>query len=161
MIVKSSRFGEVEIDDKSVIAFPNGIPGFEDQHRFVMMRCQQTEPIQWMQSVDNEYIVVPVINPFLLREEYHIEVNDEELAVIETTEEEDIVVLCIMVLPENLQDMTMNLMAPIIINIKKMLGRQVVMDRGEMPLTFPAYEALMAYYQREEQPDAGIDEKAE
>lgn len=161
MIVKSSRFGEVEIDDKSVIAFPNGIPGFEDQHRFVMMRCQQTEPIQWMQSVDNEYIVVPVINPFLLREEYHIEVNDEELAVIETTEEEDIVVLCIMVLPENLQDMTMNLMAPIIINIKKMLGRQVVMDRGEMPLKFPAYEALMAYYQREEQPDAGIDEKAE
>lgn len=159
MRVRSARFGEVEIDDRSIIEFPEGLPGFEDLKKFVIMRCEQTDPIQWMQSIENEYIVMPVINPFLLDETYHIEVNDEELNVIETFDEEDMIVLCIMVLPQELSEMTANLMAPILINIKKMKGRQVVMDRGDMPIKFPAYEPLMEYYRREEDHNAGIDAK--
>jgi flagellar assembly factor FliW len=159
--VESARFGKVEVEDNSVITFPRGVLGFEDKRRFVMMRCEQTEPIQWLQCVEDPHVSMPVINPFLLQEDYHIEVDSAELEVIETCDEEDIVVACIMVLPEELQNMTVNLMAPVLINIKKMLGSQVLMDHADMPIQFPAYEYLLAYYEREGKVNAGADEKTE
>lgn len=160
MKVQSSRFGEVNIDEHSIIEFPEGIPGFEELKKYVIMRCEQTEPIQWMQSIENQYIAMPVINPFILDENYHVEVNDEELNMIGTFNEEDMVVLCIMVLPEELKDMTANFMAPVLINVNKMKGCQVVMDSGDMPIKFPAYGPLLEYYRRECGSDAGVDEKS-
>ncbi len=87
MQISSAKFGDVNIDDNSIIFFPNGIPGFEDNHRYAMLRCDQTEPIQWMQSLDDEYVVFPVLNPFIINPEYFIEVNDDDLEIIGTKDE--------------------------------------------------------------------------
>ncbi len=161
MQILSDRFGPVEIDSESVIDFPEGIPGFDHLSKFAVVKCMQTEPIQWLQSVEDGHVTLPVINPFLIRPDYNIEISDEELDIIGTRSEEDLIVLSVMVLPEDLHDMTVNLMAPIVINIRDMNGCQVMMDNRDVPLRLPAFEPLMEYYKNAEEVDgfAGFDEK--
>ena len=162
MEIKSARFGEVEISEHSVITFPTGIPGLKDLTRFAIIRCDQTEPIQWLQSMTDETVSIPIINPFIIKPDYEIVVNDEELDLIKTHDEEELVVLNIMVLPEELPKMTVNLMAPLLINIKEMLGIQVLMDYKPMPISYPAFDLLMEYYKKKEADDnAGADKKSE
>lgn len=146
MEITSSRFGDVTINKKSIIKFPEGLPGFKNLLEFAIIRCDQTEPIQWLQSVDDADISLPIINPFIIEPEYEIEVNDDELDVIQTHSEKDMIVLNIMVLPEDLSKMTVNLMAPILINVQEMLGTQVMMDYKPLPIRHPAFEPLMGYY---------------
>ncbi|MEA5003691.1 MAG: flagellar assembly protein FliW [Christensenella sp.] len=163
MKIESERFGTIEINDQSIITFDGGLPGLEGLGKYAIIRCDQTEPIQWLQSIDKPDISIPIINPFLLKSEYEIEVDDSELELIRTHNEEDLVVLCIMVIPDDLSKMSINLMAPLLINIKEMIGAQVMMDYKTFPISEPAFEALMEYYKREGEvgTDAGIVEKSE
>ena len=121
----------------------------------------QTEPIQWFQSLEDGRVTLPVINPFLIKPDYGIEIADEDLDIIHTHNEEDLIVLNVMVLPEKLEDMTVNMMAPLIINIKDMIGCQVMMDHRDVPMRLPAFALLMEYYKNNEEVDghAGVDEK--
>ena len=164
MEINSARFGTIEIDEQSIITFPGGLPGFADLFKYTIIRCDQTEPIQWLQSVEDAYISVPIINPFIIKPEYEIEVNDDELDIINTHSEEDMIVLNVMVLPEELPKMTVNLMAPLLINVKEMLGTQVMMDYKPLPIRYPAFDSLMKYYKNlteEVDRDAGSDAKSE
>lgn len=161
MEINSARFGTVEINEQSIITFPNGLPGFKDLTRFAIIRCEQTEPIQWLQSIDEADISIPIINPFVIKPDYEIEVNDDELDIIKTHKEEDLIVLNVMVLPEELEKMTVNLMAPLLINIKEMIGSQVMMDNKPLSIRHPVFESLMEYYKNVEEvgQDACTDKK--
>ncbi len=164
MEINSSRFGTVEIDEQSIIGFPDGLPGFEGMTKYAIIRCDQTEPIQWLQSVDDADISIPIINPFIIKPDYEIEVNDDELDHIKTHSEEDMIVLNVMVLPDDLSQMTINLMAPLLINVNEMLGMQVMMDYKPLPIRYAAFDSLMEYYKNnEEEVDghAGADAKSE
>ncbi len=161
MQIVSDKFGPVDIDDESVIRFPDGIPGFDHLRKFAVVKCLQTEPIQWFQSVEEGHVALPVINPFLIKPDYSVEIADKDLDVIQTRSDEDLIVLSVMVLPEDLHQMTVNLMAPIVINIKDMIGCQVIMDREDVPLRIPAFDLLIQYYKNVEEVDdcVGFDEK--
>lgn len=163
MKIESARFGTIEINDQSIISFAGGLPGLEGLDQYAIVRCDQTEPIQWLQSVDDQDISIPIINPFLLMPEYEIEVDDSELELIGTHKEEDLVVLSILVIPDDLTKMTINLMAPLLINIREMLGAQVMMDYKTLPISEPVFDALMEYYKKEGEvgTNAGSVEKSE
>lgn len=149
MKLTSLRFGEIEIKDDSVIRFPGGLPGLEHLEKYAIIRCEPTEPIQWLQSIDDGDISIPIINPFIIKEDYAIEVDDSELDFIGTRDEEDLIVLTVMVVPDKLEDMTVNLMAPLLINMRNMVGAQVMMDHKEYEISHPAFEALVKYYEAE------------
>ena len=155
MQIISDKFGVVKIDDNSIIDFPGGIPGFTNLTKFAIVKCLQTDPVQWFQSVEDGHVTLPVINPFLIKPDYNIEINDDDLDLIQTHNEEDLIVLNVMVLPEDLKNMTINLMAPILVNIKDMIGCQIMMDHREVPLRYPAYQALMEYYTNDDAEGVG------
>ncbi|WP_066683523.1 flagellar assembly protein FliW [Christensenella intestinihominis] len=162
MKIQSARFGIIEINDQSIISFDGGLPGLEGLEKYAIIRCDQTDPIQWLQSVDNQDVSIPIINPFLLKPDYEIEIDDSELDLIQTHSEEDLVVLCIMVIPDDLTKMTINLMAPLLVNIRKMIGAQIMMDYITLPISEPAFDALIEYYKKEGEvaADAGSVEKS-
>lgn len=162
MIINSLKFGEIEIDDSTIITFPEGLPGFETTKRFAVVNCEYTDPIQWLHSVDDSSAVLPVVNPYLLVQGYDVEVDDTDLEIIGTKREEDIILLNVMVLPEELSNMTINLMAPILINVRKLLGKQIFMDHKDIPIKKPVFKELMNYYLAEEaRAIAGTDEKTQ
>ena len=124
MKINTKHFGELEIDDDRAIDFDEGLPGFPDDKRFILL--ENEEPFYWLQSLsdgENAFILVDV---FSLIPDYSPQVDTEEFSVLGEYNPDNFLIYNIVVLPENINDMTVNLLAPIIINSVTKKGRQVI-----------------------------------
>jgi len=141
MLVES-RFGTSETDEKKIIRFPSGLPGFEDLHEFIIIEVEDTKPIYWLQSTENKHIALPVIISFAVLDNYDINIRENELEGLNAENTNDLLILNVVVIPEDVKKMTANLAAPVIINVKQGIGKQIVIDAAEFSLRHPIYEAI-------------------
>lgn len=127
--INTKHFGELEINDESIIFFPAGIIAFAAQKRFVLIENQDQDlPFHWLQSVDDSNLCFVITNPFLFKKDYEFDLNQETLKQLELERKEDVQVFAIVVVPEDISKMTFNLLAPIIINTENKRGKQVILN---------------------------------
>ncbi len=143
MHIETERFGDFEFPDNKVIEFPSGIPGFENLHRFVILEIEKSKPLYWLQSTDNKHIALPTLIPFDLLENHSIQIRDSDLEDLHVEEQTDLIVMNVVVIPKDIRKMTVNLAAPIIINAKEGVGKQILIDAEELPMRYPIYETIM------------------
>ena len=137
-----TRFGTSETNDNKIISFPSGLPGFEELHQFIIIEVSNTKPIYWLQSTENEHIALPVIISFAILSDYNINIRENELEDLHVENKNDLLVLNVVVIPEDIRNMTVNLAAPVVINAKRGIGKQIIIDAAELPLRYPIYEAI-------------------
>lgn len=131
MLVYTERFGTIEVDEDTLIHFPEGILGFEDVKNYILIDRGDGGPIQFLQAVDDPAIAFAVIDPHTFRPDYTPELWDEDRAFLQCERDEDLAVRVILTVPQEPKEMTANLMAPIIIHAKRRIGRQVVQGIGQ------------------------------
>ncbi len=154
MIIDTDRFGSFDTKDSKLIEFPLGIPGFEELRHFIILEIGQTKPIYWLQSTENKYIALPVILTFEILDDYYIDIRENELEDLFVESQTDLLVMNVVVIPEQAENMTVNLAAPIVINAKRGIGKQIIIDAQTLPIRWPVYEAIMKSLQGGEK-DAG------
>ena len=137
-----TRFGTSETHEERIINFPAGLPGFEELHRFIIIEASNTKPIYWLQSVEDKDIALPVIISFAVLNDYNINIRENELDDLFVESKNDLLVLNVVVIPEDMTKMTVNLAAPVVINAKRGVGKQIIIDASELPLRYPVYEAI-------------------
>ncbi|HPY36424.1 MAG: Flagellar assembly factor FliW [Firmicutes bacterium ADurb.Bin356] len=142
MLIETARFGDFELNESKLIEFPSGIPGFEELKSFIILEINETKPLYWLQSTQNKHISLPVIIPFELLDDYYIEIRENELEGLHIKDKNDLLILNVVVVPEKLPEMTANLAAPIIVNLKDGLGKQLLIDAAELPIKYPIYDAI-------------------
>ncbi len=129
MLLNTKHFGEIEIDENKIITFREGIPSFENLKRYIVLyNGDEKSPFRWLQCVDDGQLAFAVINPFMILGNYDIEISEETVGSLNIESISDVMVLAIVVVPEDPNKMTMNLKAPVIINTKNNSGMQVVLD---------------------------------
>lgn len=129
MKLKTKYFGEMEVNEEKIIDFPEGIPGFEGTKRFIIINNPDEEnPFQWLQSVDEPNLAFVIISPFFVKFDYDIVLPESAVEKLKIKDEKDVGLYTIVVVPENIEEMTTNLSGPIVINTKEKLGKQVVLD---------------------------------
>ncbi|MEN3185720.1 MAG: flagellar assembly protein FliW [Atribacterota bacterium] len=124
MKVRTRYFGEIEVGENEVILFPWGIPGFEHLKRFLLL---EEKAFFWLQSVDEEAVVFAVCDPFLYFPGYEVEIPSVECDVLGLSKESDVVVLAIMNFKSS-REIGVNLLAPIVINCKLRMGKQIILE---------------------------------
>jgi flagellar assembly factor FliW len=154
MLIDTDRFGSFDTKDSKLIEFPTGIPGFEELHHFIILEISQTKPIYWLQSTENKYIALPVILTFEIIDDYYIDIRDNDLEDLFVDTQNDLLVMNVVVIPDCMEDMTVNLAAPIVINAKRGIGKQIIIDAQALPVRLPVYDAIMKSLQGGEK-DAG------
>lgn len=128
MQLQTKHFGAIDVDEKDVLFFPSGIPGFENTKKFVLLgKEQENSPFFWLQGVDDPDLAFVVTDPFFITPDYFVDVDDEQTKELQIKDAERILTLAIVTVPENVQNMTVNLKAPVLINMQNNLGRQVIM----------------------------------
>jgi len=155
MTIQTSVFGELLVDESKIITFKEGLPGFEDLHRFILVILEQTRPFLWLQAVDRD-IAIPVISPFDIVRDYAPVVDDGIFDAIELERQEDLLVLAVAVIPPEVNLMTANLAAPILINIVANQGLQVLAENSEYLVRQPIFDAICQQLCREDN-HAGSD----
>ncbi|MCL4515588.1 MAG: flagellar assembly protein FliW [Firmicutes bacterium] len=134
MKVVSSRFGTYEIPEEKIIAFPEGILGFEDEKRYVILEDGADSPFKWLHAVDDPDLAFIIIDPRLFYPSYEIVLSKDDGEKLSLQNPEDAVVYVIVVIPEDPSQMTANLQAPLVINSQNRIGRQVVLSDNRYSL---------------------------
>jgi len=125
MTIQSKPYGQIEISDRQVITFPVGIFGFENLHKYALLDTGQP-PFYWLQSLDETAIAFIIMNPYVFRPDYVLDVSGEDLDAIDYETDEDILVFAIVTIPEEESRMSANLQGPVIINRVRQLGHQAI-----------------------------------
>ena len=129
--VKTTGFDEIEVKEEDVITLPAGLIGFPELKRYVLLDHDKDSPFKWLQSLDDGAIAFVLINPLLFKPNYTVEVNEAEVADLTLENEEDAVISVIITMPSNPKNMTANLKAPLVFNLKNRKGRQVILNNSE------------------------------
>jgi len=137
MEIKSSFFGEQSIDPSTIINFPNGIPGFENQTRFKLFHQEGENPlIFWLQSLDDESLVFSVAQPSIFNINYNFVLNDTEEATLGIEDPADILILIILHKDESDQPAIKGaIRSPLVINSAKRIGLQKVLTQMDQSTT--------------------------
>ena len=129
--VNTSRFGEIEVDEKKIVHFEKGIPAFEDEHEFVILPYEEESPYYFMQSLQSPDLAFLLTVPFLFFPEYSFEIDDETMAELEIKNQDDVFYYSMITIPNgSIRYMTANLLAPVVLNSENMRAKQVVLEKS-------------------------------
>jgi len=127
MKVNTKAFGLIDVDEKQKVIFPQGLFGFDDYSEYVLMDAEH-QPFFWLQSVDVQEIAFILINPFLFRTDYEVNITNEELAEIGINSPDNALIFAIVTIPQDGGPMTANLQGPLVINRENMTGMQAILS---------------------------------
>lgn len=126
MEIQTKYLGTIEVEEKQIIRFPQGLPAFEDHRQFVFLPFDDRGIFFYMQSVTDEELCLIVCDPFCFFPEYQIDLGDHECQQLGIEDASDVAVFTILTIPDNFREATANLLAPVVINIRTNLGLQFI-----------------------------------
>ncbi len=121
-----TKIGTYDISEENIITFKNGLPGFEQLRKFSVISRQDTEPIKWLVSLEDKDVALPVVDPWIAFKDYSITLNDAVLDEISRPKRENVIVFCVIDLHS--PEVTVNLLAPVVINLEKGAGIQIILE---------------------------------
>ena len=145
MKITTRVFGTIEIDDDKIIHFPAGIIGFPDMNDFALIYDDakgKNAPIRWLQSLQEPEFAMPVMDPLLVVSDYNPEVEDELLTPLGDMIPEETLVLVTVTVPKDLTKMSVNLQAPMIVNVQTQKAAQIIINTEKYPIKFYIYDIL-------------------
>ncbi len=145
MRIETTRFGTLEVNRKDFIVFKEGPLGFEDKKKFFIVDPGDQTLILWIQSVDSKDVAFPIIEPKIFMPEYIVKLLPIELASLELMSLTEASVYTILTIPKLVTEMSANLKAPIIINNKTNIARQIVLQDNKLEVAHPMYLELKQY----------------
>jgi flagellar assembly factor FliW len=136
MHIGTRHFGTVEIEVDDILLFPQGVIAFEDCRHWVLLADAENPALAWLQSVSREEVALPVVSPRRFAPGYSVHVARGQLVPLEFSQFDQAYVLS--VISQSDGDLTLNLKAPLIINLDRRLGRQVITsDEQPVVLALP------------------------
>jgi flagellar assembly factor FliW len=145
MVVQTGRFGQIEISTDEIISIPSGILGFPEQQDFCLVDAGDDTLIMWLQSLTNPNLAFPVLEPRIFKTDYVVRLSASELRELKMESIKDASVFNILTIPGNLQEMTANLKAPVVINTRTKIGKQVVLQENDQPIKHPMFIELRTH----------------
>lgn len=142
MIISTSRFGQVELKEEDVLTFPEGLLGFSDLRKFVLLDDPNDEIFAWLQSCEAAQIAFPVLEPELFSPEYKSILTKTDLESLKLTNINNSRQFSIVTIPDDPTLMTANLKAPIVVNISDRIARQCVLQDNNLAIREPIFAKL-------------------
>ncbi|WP_339267569.1 flagellar assembly protein FliW [Paenibacillus sp. FSL R5-0470] len=124
MIIETLSWGTLEVNDEQIYYFSKGIPGFDDETDFALISMEDTS-FWYLQSVKERELSFLLGDPFLFYPSYEFELPDieaEELRI-----QSNVLIRCIITLKDQIEQSTINLLAPIVLNPDAKTGKQIVL----------------------------------
>lgn len=134
MIIETRDFGTIEIDEETVIHFPEGIPGFDEYKDYAILYDsdgEKQELFAWLQCTTEQTLAFPVVNPFQIMENYNPMIEDELLKPLGEFTDEDLMVFLLATVPADVKKTSVNMKAPLLINTLNRRAMQVIVENED------------------------------
>ena len=127
--------------NEDVIVFKKGLPGFKNLKKFLIFPLESNEAFSILHSMEDIEVGLVLVSPFTILADYEFKIPETYIKELEIDKPEDVVVLTTVTLSSNIENMTTNLKAPIIINIKEKFGEQLILDNDKYKIKQPLFQA--------------------
>jgi flagellar assembly factor FliW len=117
----------LDVSEEQIFAFEPGIGGFENLRRFALVR-EQDSPVEWLVSLDDPDVSFALLEPFLFESGYAFELSDRDVEALGLYEASDAMIRCLLTLNEDPDQITANLLAPLVFSRRTHMARQVVLS---------------------------------
>ncbi|NLV22462.1 MAG: flagellar assembly protein FliW [Syntrophomonadaceae bacterium] len=138
MIIKTARFGELDVGEQDIVEFNPGLLGFEKLTRYILMDIAEIPDFKWLQSIDEPNLAFLLVDPFTIKKSYCVELSDDVVNKLEIKEPEQVLVYTIVTVPKSgFKNATTNLVGPLIINWLRKKGKQIIFERDSNSIRYP------------------------
>jgi flagellar assembly factor FliW len=120
---------------------PVGMLGFPGKSRFILLDRKESKPFLWYQCVDDPSLAFVIMNPYLFNPDYSLNIQQvmKEMSW-KNVNAEDLSVFVVVNIPHGAPErITANLMAPLILNIKKLEALQKVFHDSPYSHKYPIF----------------------
>lgn len=138
MEIKSKLLGEQFVDPDTIITFPKGLPGFEDNTRFKFFHQEGSDIVFWLQSLDNDELLFSVAQPLHFNINYSFTLSDEEEALLDVEDSNDLIFMILLHKSDSETDKPTikgSIKSPLVINTKSRQGIQKILLQVEQSIT--------------------------
>jgi flagellar assembly factor FliW len=142
LTIKTTRFGQVSFQLADLFNFPEGILGFQDLRKFVLLDDPNDDIFAWLQSCEEPGVAFPVLEPELFSEKISINLAKTDLDILRLTDSAQGRQFCIVTIPNDPTLMTANLKAPIVVNVQEKIARQCVLQDNTLAIREPIFKKL-------------------
>lgn len=140
MIIKTKYHGTRSYEQKDIITFKNGLPGFETLIEFILFLVPENDMFSVLQSIQDPEIGLIVVSPFIACKSYEFDLKEPICESLNIKDMSEITLYNTVTINSKVEDITTNLKAPIIINIKDKLGQQIILDNEKYKIRHPLFE---------------------
>ncbi|APF26869.1 fliW family protein [Clostridium sporogenes] len=140
MKLNTRYHGCIEYEEKDVIYFEKGIPGFEELNKFIIFPVEDNDVFSVFHSIEKEDMGIIVTSPFSIEKDYEIQLEEEQIKNLKLQDEKDTLVLNTVTLSSDMDKITANLRAPIVINIKEKIGEQIIINSDKYKVKHPLFK---------------------
>ena len=132
MKVETTRFGTLEIQEDQIIDVPLGLIGFSNERQYALLEHRKGSPFFWFQSIDNGALAFVLVDPFLFKPDYEIQLSSEDVEALKLENGEGSLqgvqpMVIVNISKGDPKEITVNLLGPIVFNLPKRLAKQVVL----------------------------------
>ena len=139
MWINTTRFGRIDVDSADLLTFQSGLPGLEQCREWALLADAENDALGWLQCTTRDDIAIAVVSPRRFVPHYQVRIPRSELTPLRLHD------IChaqlVVVVSKNNKGLTLNLKAPIVINLEDRTGRQVVAS-GDLSLDQQLYHTL-------------------
>ena len=144
-LLQTTCFGALEYTSSAVFQFPSGLPGFENEREFVFLERPDATPLMFMHSLSNPelcFILLPIL---VADPHYRLSLSDEDISELrlspghEPQIGDDILCGGVVSVGNDGDEATVNLLAPIVVNLKKKIGLQVIQTQSGYSHRYPLF----------------------
>ncbi len=138
--IETTRFGKISIDNDHVLEFKDGMIGFHTLKKYVLVESPAMPLVMWLQSVNEPDVAFPLIEPWFFKKDFKNQLTDADKHSLNFKQGHALKVLVVMTIPEDFEKMTVNLKAPVVINLSNGLAAQGIIQDKTLEVRVPAYE---------------------
>ncbi len=131
-----SRFGEIEFDPEKTIHFPQGMIGFEDLRKFVVIPAKKPGPLFWIQSIEDPAVAFVVSDPTQFFLDYQVAPDRLEREKLQLGEADECFILSVVTIHPD-RTVTFNLAAPVLYAPATNRALQVILENGRYSTRVP------------------------
>lgn len=129
MILEKTRLGKLEYNSEDVFTFQEGLLGFQDFQKFLILQHRAASAFRWLQSIEDPTLAFLIVNPLVYLSDYVIPDVFIESTGLKIGERNSADIFTIVTIPHaKAEEATVNLAAPLIINNITRNGKQIILD---------------------------------
>ena len=142
MEINTRDFGIVQVKDDAIYEFTDGLYGFEEDKRFAIFE-NSFEDISflYLQSMDHIVPCFLVFEPWDLHPNYQPLLSKDDLEICEADSIDDLIFLVIASVPSTIEELSVNIKSPVVLNPKTRKARQVILQNPDYTVRYLPFKS--------------------